>query len=308
MPLFDAYIFIDWNSKNTLGPQRQAPDNVWIGQWYSNELYPETYCRSRDECIDYLIDILKKLIRENQKVLIGFDFSYGYPKGLANALGHNIGPKPWCEIWEEISNRIKDTQFNENNRFEVANDLNAKIGGSGPFWGHPQGQTWGNLNPRSPGFPFRTANGEALRRLRIVDSRVGGLQETWQLFGAGSVGGQALVGIPRLKFLRKHKELSQYSKIWPFETGFTLEPSPKQGPFVLHAEIWPGIVKMETELIMEQELISIKDKAQVHAMCEWASRLDKNDELGEYFSTPRGFTESQIRDCIDHEGWILGVC
>jgi hypothetical protein len=178
----------------------------------------------------------------------------------------------------------------------------------GPFWGHPDKVTCLNLMPISPGFPFRTDKRVLLRRLRIVESRIGGLQETWKLYGAGSVGSQALVGIPKLHCLRQDKNLRQHSKVWPFETNFTQTPTPKKGPFILHAEIWPGIVSLETECILSEENIFIKDQAQVRAMCRWVSRLDEKGELGEYFSTPRGLTNDQIQDCVNHEGWILGVC
>lgn len=280
MPIFDTYIFVDWSGRYKLGPPQPDKDNVWIGEHYSNEKYCEKYCRSRSACTEYLFDILKNCIRKRSRVLIGFDFPYGYPKGFANALELDNGPQSWSLIWEELSNRIQDEDNNNNNRFQVANDLNARIGGSppGPFWGHPQGQTWTNLMPRSPGFPFRTANGISLERFRLVEKRIRGVQETWKLFGKGSVGSQALVGIPRLYELRNHKDLSRPSKIWPFETGFSKKPFPKQGPFILHAEIWPGIVSKETQRIISEGKSEgkplINDKAQVQAMCKWTAELD----------------------------------
>jgi hypothetical protein len=308
MPLFDAYIFIDWSARNRLGPQRPAPDNIWIGKNYSSE----KYCRSRNECIEYVIEILKNHIREKHRVLIGYDFPYGYPKGFANSLGHNSGPQSWWENWVELSRRIRDESNNNNNRFQVANDLNAKIGGSpqGPFWGRPQINNINNLqylNTHAPGFPYQAANGISLTKLRIVESRLPGVQETWGLYGAGRVGSQALVGIPRLHHLRTHEDLSPVSKVWPFETGFTQEPGPKQGPFILHAEIWPGVISQETNLLLAREPKLIRDRAQVRAMCQWATKLDERNELGLFFGSPQRLSEKQIQECIEEEGWILGA-
>jgi len=164
-----------------------------------------------------------------------------------------------------------------------------------------------NLQPHSPGFPFPAANGVSLPRLRIVESRLQGVQEAWKLFGVGSVGSQALVGIPWLHHLRQHEELQQHSKVWPFETHFTATPTPKHGPFILHAEIWPGVVKRGTQLLMESDPELIKDQAQVMAMCLWASKLDDKGELEPYFGRPTGLSGIEIQGCIEQEGWILGA-
>jgi len=256
-----------------------------------------------------VVDILKKYIRGNLRVLIGFDFPYGYPKGFAAALGYDIGAQSWWTTWNELYIGIQDAQNNINNRFQVANELNAKIDktSNGPFWGRPQNQHFINLHTHSPGFPFETANGIALNRLRLVETRLQGVQETWKLYGQGCVGSQALVGIPRLNYLRFHDDLSQYSKVWPFETGFTQEPVPKQGPFILHAEIWPGIVRREIVTRLVEKDHFIRDQAQVRTMCEWASKSDDINELESFFSPPEGLNDGQIKQCVEEEGWILGA-
>jgi hypothetical protein len=46
------------------------------------------------------------------------------------------------------------------------------------------------------------------------------MQPIWKLFGNGSVGGQALLGIPRLSALRNDEVLEPVFRVWPFETGF----------------------------------------------------------------------------------------
>lgn len=315
MPLFDVYIFVDWNAANSLGPPKPTQDNVWIGEHDSNGKYCEIYCRSRSDCIDYLVDILRNYIEKRRSVLIGFDFPYGYPKGFVNALGYESRLPSWQEAWVDLLKRIKDKSNNNNNRFQVANDLNAKIGGiggapPGPFWGRPQNNTLNNLhylNTNAPTFPYKAANGISLERLRIVESRLPGVQETWGLYGAGRVGSQAMVGIPRLHYLRNHEALSPYSQVWPFETGFSLKSIPKQGPFILHAEIWPGVVRQETYVLLAKEPKLIRDRAQVRAMCQWANKLDEGNELGQFFSSPQRLSEKQIQDCIEAEGWILGA-
>lgn len=75
----------------------------------------------------------------------------------------------------------------------------------------------------------------------------------------------------------------------------------------MQAEIWPGVVKRETQLLMETAPNLIKDQAQVMAMCLWASKLDSESEFGPLFNKPAGLNSSEVQICIEEEGWILGA-
>ncbi|MGD8258580.1 MAG: hypothetical protein PVH56_13500 [Desulfobacterales bacterium] len=169
------------------------------------------------------------------------------------------------------------------------------------------GQATDHLYPNSPGFPYKAKNGKSLERPRITESRLRQVQETWKLFGAGSVGDQTLVGIPYLHQLRRHVDFADRSAVWPFETNFTSKPTLKMGPYVVHVEIWPGLVKNAVALITEVEKTAIRDQIQVRALCQWAADLDLKIELGRLFNTPNGLDKNQIQVCIQHEGWILGA-
>ena len=159
----------------------------------------------------------------------------------------------------------------------------------------------------SPGFPLVAKNGTHLKRLRITEDLLPDVQETWKLYGAGSVGSQALAGIPYLYRLRRHVALASVSRVWPFETGFTPMPVSKVGPCVVHAEIWPGIVNKAVAKIANNETEAIWDKIQVREMCKWAADLDHDNGLGEKFDTPPSLDRTEIESCIQHEGWILGA-
>jgi hypothetical protein len=65
----------------------------------------------------------------------------------------------------------------------------------------------------------------------------------WKLAGQGAVGSQALLGIPRVAAWRYDPGFAPFSRVWPFETGFTADAVPDSGPFVVHAEIWPGVLE-----------------------------------------------------------------
>ena len=83
--------------------------------------------------------------------------------------------------------------------------------------------------------------------------RLPGTQESWGLFGVGRVGSQALVGIPYVYKLRRHLEIARFNRVWPFETLFTQTLSVAEGPVILHAEIWPGVVKQRVEGLKDED-------------------------------------------------------
>ncbi len=311
MSLFDAYVFIDWSAANRPSCRKPTENAVWVGALTLglHEHSETTYHRTRGDAVSRVLSALMDHVEENRRVLVGFDFPYGYPSGFARALGLPLGPRSWWEVWAGLARRAQDARNNVNNRFAVAAELNTVAGGSppGPFWGCPAGHVIENLQRWSPGFPFHAAGGAQLPRLRVVETRLPKAQETWKLLGIGSVGGQALVGIPYVHTLRGHCKLTGCSQVWPFETGFTQSPSPDHGPFVLHAEIWPGVIAKKTQELRTTDPLPIPDQAQVWAMCEWVAELDRQGELGQLFSTPNGLSQQQILTCIEEEGWILGT-
>lgn len=309
MPLFDSYIIVDWSASNTRHPADPVPDAPWTGELTPGEqLAGETYHRTRQAAVDHVRERLLHHTQLNRRILVGFDFPYGYPRGLSLSLGLPDGNARWWNVWAELSVRLQDGDDNVNNRFQVASDLNCIIsnGGQGPFWGCPQAQGTPHLAVNGPGFPFQAANGLQLERLRACERRLR-VQEAWGLYGPGRVGGQAITGIPRIAYLGRHARLARCSRVWPFETYFSPTPSQEHGPFVLHAEIWPGVVDPEVKQIVAADPAIVRDQAQVRAMCQWAAQLDQNDQLGALFNTPTNVDSSTIKSCLEEEGWILGA-
>jgi hypothetical protein len=313
MPLFDAYLFIDWSSTNQLGPANPTSDAIWVGELTRPGHATEDYCRGRDQATELVRGRLRAHCEEGRRVLVGFDFPYGYPAGLPRSLGLG-GEAPWRALWEMLGDRIVDSASNVSNRFEVASALNERIGaGPGPFWGCPKKEVTDHLKQRMNGFHSypHVAGAVSLKKFRRTElamnklPKVGRVQATWQLAGAGSVGSQALVGIPRVLSLRDDEILRPVSAVWPFETGFTAKPAPDEGPYVLHAEIWPGIVDADA---LKAEMAApgvIKDQAQVRLMCRWAAERDDDATLGAWFDATAQ-AGSDLRAAVEEEGWILG--
>ncbi len=308
--MFDAYIFVDWSARSKPSRLQPCQDAIWVGTLTAeNDQGEERYFRTRDACVGYLSGLLKELAVRRWRVIIGFDFPYGYPEGFAAAVHRDQDQPTWQEVWDTLGDLIKDQPDNWNNRFEIASLLNERVSAvqPGPFWGCPKARESTSLKMTSPGFPFVADNSAPLKRLRLGDSRLKGVQETWKLCGVGSVGSQAILGIPRVRALRFETELRDISLVWPFETGFMSAPCAGDRPFILHCEIWPGVVKSETVELAGTECIDIRDQAQVRAMCRWTRDLDRSDRLGTLLDRPDGLNDEEVRVIVMEEGWILGI-
>jgi len=305
---------VDWSAKHGLSPARPSADAVWVGAGEADDRTPRArYFRSRMAGIAHVTRLLKRWTGEGKRVLVGFDLPYGYPVGFARWMDGSSDVPAWRKTWTAISSRFQDDERNLNNRFGVASELNALCGADsyGPFWCAPGAQVTATLPPKMKGyleFPYAMPDGSLLGDLRICDARFRkaglNIHTCWHLLGTGSVGGQGVAGIPHVENLRDHDAFAEYSKVWPFETGFTPEPTDPigSGPAIVHAEIWPRVA----ESLMNPRT-RIKDRAQVISVVEWARRLDAEGTLGTYFNAPDDLSQEDAVIAVEEEGWILGT-
>lgn len=338
--LFDRYVMIDWSSTNGFSPKKPCKDAVWMGVAGRSGSITTTYFRSRASCVAAVLAALNAH-RQNERILVGFDFPYGYPKGLAAALALK-GP-PWRSVWDELARCISDSDKNKNERFRDAAKLNERLmpkgSASGPFWGRPSKVKLATLSEGRPyEGAFLTRAGLRLQSHRQTEQRLPGAQSAWKLYTAGSVGGQALLGIPRVRALR---DAVPESCVWPFETGFS--PTPTQaGRGTVLAEIWPGVIDdlfPRLQLCRERDRTrkrlkkvrrgrtkgaerllvarlaeldaelgdAITDQLQVEYMCEWARNEDDQGTFGRRFAAPPDLSADELATCAAEEGWILGA-
>jgi hypothetical protein len=307
--LFDAYLAVDWSARSTPSPARPSPDAIWVAETViggsGRATSGETYWRTRRACRDFLHRRLAEHVEAGRRVFVGFDFAYGYPSGFASSLGLNGEDPPWKLMWRELSRLIVDGPDNRNNRFAVAAELNRRCGAPapGPLWGCPSARRTDTLETTSPrpGYPYPVGRGRAVDRWRWADRRQSGIQPVWKLMGSGSVGGQSLVGIPTLTYLRFEPSLAPVSRVWPFETGFTGTPAPEKGPFVVHAEIWPSNVPYAGD-----PTIAVKDQGQVRTVTRWLYEADVNGLLADLFDVPPQLPGDGVSAAVREEGRIIG--
>jgi hypothetical protein len=233
-----------------------------------------------------------------ERVLVGVDVSLAYAEPFPQAaLGDGAG---WFDVWALVAGLVHDDEGNVNDRFAAAAVLNRMVGApeGGPFWGRPRRMDLADLPAhRRHRFPLATRAGSLPERrlAETVPSPAGRLPSTsWQLLGAGSVGGQVLTALPVLHALRTDPDLAPVLRVWPFETGDAAGPG--TGPAIWVGEVWP------TRFVSSTSPWSCRDEAQVAGTAEALGALDRSGRLA-LGAVARSPAAARLR----REGWMLGA-
>ncbi len=295
--LFSAYVIVDWSAatKPTTGA-----DSVWIGVLKRDVRFRLTFESfnppTRAEAEARLATLLADFKKRSERALVGFDFPLGFPRGFA-AAAKLKGEPPWRAAWDELGKRVVDKPTNINNRFNVAAQLNRLLtDGPFPFWGCPPKEaqttlTATRLHPHGP---------DDLPEFRHGEVAAKAASSIWKTYYNGSVGGQALVGIPAVRRLKQAR--GDAARIWPFETGFkALTEADLDGVEVVLTEVYPSMLKGAA---LPGE---VKDQTQVRVLAEHFAKLDEAGKLGDQFAPPKGTAADVVLDAEHEEGWILGV-
>lgn len=277
---FDRVMMVDWSGGNDRGP-RPCRDAIWIAEAGLGakpglvESMPPVYCRNRGVAEAHIAARIADATAAGARLMVGFDFPFGYPQGVAAALtGGGV-----FDLWALFAREVEDAP-KANNRFDLCGALNGRFPGSGPFWGN-------GLKRDIAGLP-RTKAGyrNDFPDKRHCEARAKGSFSVWQLSGAGSVGSQVVMGLPVLERLRQRFDVA----VWPFEA---LERQ------VVFTEVWPGLI---ASAVAEEEARSpsmIRDAVQVALLARGLMRLQPE----------RMAAMLTVEDPVARreEGWILGL-
>jgi len=294
--LFSAYVIVDWSaaSKPTTGA-----DSIWIGVLKRDVRFRMAFESfnppTRAEAETRLTAILDDLKKRSERALVGFDFPLGFPRGFAEAL--KLKGEPWRAAWDELGKRVVDKPTNVNNRFNVAAQLNRLLtDGPFPFWGAPAKDVQTTLSATKS----RPHGPDDLPEFRHAELLAKGAASIWKTYYNGSVGGQAIMGIPVVRRLKAAR--GEAARVWPFETGFRpLTEADLAGVDVILAEVYPSLLKPQGATG------EIKDMVQVRTLAEHFARLDEANKLGALFGPPKGAAADVVLDAEREEGWILGA-
>ena len=286
--MFDVIIIVDWSANAT--PKR-GPDSIWTYELdRSATPHPPMNHPTRHATRGHLAERLQA--HSGRRVLLGFDFAFGYPSSFAAQAGLD-GATAWWATWTHLAATVVDDDRNRNNRWTVAADLNARLGRL-QFWGVPAARRSQWLTTTKPPLEL-PEHRETERTLRsAANTRP---FSVWQLLGAGAVGSQTLTGIPVLHHLRTHPALADRVRVWPFETGFTTDPCAGHADAVIVAEVWPSAVSCAH--LRE----ATKDACQVRALAEHFAQADVDGCLAAAFD-PAVDTGARAA-VLGEEGWVL---
>jgi precorrin-8X/cobalt-precorrin-8 methylmutase len=287
--MFDHFVMVDWSAASVPRTGRDSIWICWIGPGVERLKNPAT----RRQTKALLADWLAAARARGERVLVGFDFPFGYPAGFAAKLG--LSGLPWRAVWDEIARLITDDEHNRNNRFDVAEALNRRISSASfPFWGRPAKPERAYLRATRPAYDT-----EGLAERRCIDRReyMPGAQPCWKLCYPGSVGSQSLTGIPVVRALRGDPRLSDAARIWPFETGLR----PPEDSAVVFAEVYPSFWKKQIPPSKP------KDAAQVSFVANFFARCDRTGELVRLFAGDPGLSSAKRQLVEREEAWALGV-
>lgn len=269
----DTVIMVDWSARSTPSPATPSKDAIYVAE-RTGGVTRVNYHRTRAAAQSALEASLDSALNDGRRVLAGFDFPFGYPRGFASAVTGQDDP---LALWSWLADAIHDDALNANNRFDVAARLNRLFPGVGPFWGCPAGQANEDLPMRGS-----VRHGHGWPERRIVEQNLPRAQPVWKLFTTGSVGSQALVGLPRLEALRR-----RYGKalaVRPFED--------RDAPILL-TEIYPSL--LDRAIKARQTPDEMLDATQVRVLAEAFAALSPMQ------------LDAILREGDRTEGWIAGL-
>jgi hypothetical protein len=303
--LFDAYIIADWTAAEG---KKLGDTSLWIGVAKRDvrfRLYTETHnVATRAEGEALLASLLADHRKRGDRVLVGFDFNFGFPAGTAERL--KLTGTPWSAMWKFLAANVVDKADNTNNRYQVAAKINRLMTDEAwPMWGAPakQAQRW-LTTTKPPKSGERAGPGADIPEFRATEDAVrkGRLQpkSVWQMHGAGAVGGQTLVGVPAVR--RLLETLGPSGAVWPFGTGWrALDAADVEPLSALVVEVWPSMFDATPNAG------EFRDQAQVRLTAEHFAKLDETGALSAAFAPPKGADEALIARVEQEEGWILGA-
>jgi hypothetical protein len=282
---FDAFIAIDFS-----GSKHSYLQKKHIVFAETEHKLASTAIKSgftRFTVILHLMERLQYHTKKRNRVLLGFDFCYSFPRGLWYSLTNTREVwgamiKGMAEGFSGLPPIIEEPLSNARLWAELANkkitqSLNCP---SGPFWGA------NFIQARNPKFFGRSDL--PFSEYRIVEKRLPRCKSVFKIGGQGSVGLQSLCGMPllaRLQSLCLQEGTPLHA--WPFE-GWDFE---KKNVLV---EWYPAIYNINRK----------SDENDAIACVEWAKSADAQGSLTRYFHPDLSATEKAQ---AEFEGWILGV-
>ena len=189
-------VAVDWSGARS-GERRK----IWLAEVCAGRVERLVDGWSREQVTEELVRIVQRAAAQGERVIVGLDFSFGFPVWYARMHGWSSGREVW-RAWtaERVEHTLTEPEF--------------------PFWGRGQ-------NRRKPAVLHEAGDTPPLR---VTELSVGPRPfSVFQLVGAGAVGPGSLRGMATLRALS-----DAGACVWPFD-----HDDGGAGAVVL--EIWPRL-------------------------------------------------------------------
>ena len=284
---FDRLVVVDWSARSTPSPKAPVKDAIYICHSTNLEIQNTEYFRTRQKALNFVEKLIENSLAHQERIFIGFDFSFGYPAGFSKSMTFSSDP---FSIWELLKQEISDSCDNSNNRFEVAQRLNSKFDGVGPFWGCPQNLSLDGLPHKGT---ERSAHG--LSEFRLCEEYARSTHSVWKLFTTGAVGSQSLMGIPHLQKLRE--KFNKKICVWPFDQEFNSAQ-------IVLGEVYPSLFKFPLDVEIKSAAKAFcHDIADAYQTYRTVKNLCSLNIQGRLLPA----IPNKFRKQILEEGWIVGL-
>lgn len=338
MSMFDTYLMVDWSAKREATGNAPQEAAIWwavqrASSWRSWQVRAQReepsdaaslgvqarlesgvfYERTRYSAIKNISCFIRNEVSMAKRVLVGFDFAFGYPVRFLSHLVSSRILKDACapSLWKWLAQRpeLRNLPDNSNRRFMVAGKLNKTYGSTDGLWG-PYYLNRGHLSdvPRSVQKEKRSPWPDCYPgEYRFTDKALGAQPASvWKLTGQDSVGSQVLMGLPALHHLSR-EAFKDTAVVWPFDTRFVAPNTDQGGHPIVFVEIYPSLLREAIKKHMEPN--EFADRAQVRLNALAFSLLDSRDQLRPLFLGPRasGTEVPEEQAIANEEGWIFGV-
>src|SRR5262245_38274871 len=100
--LFSAYVMVDWSAA---AKPATGADSIWVGVLKRNVRFQLAFeahnPATRAEAEKLLEAVLHDLKRKSERVLVGMDFPFGFPRGTAAAM--KLDGPPWRAVMDYVA-------------------------------------------------------------------------------------------------------------------------------------------------------------------------------------------------------------
>lgn len=226
MRLFDKYLFADYSGASRSSAQRKA---IKVGHGVNQ---PVKSGFTRLDLLDYVLNELEQSTSRGERVIFGFDHSYGLPIGLAIDLGIE------SRLWRETLKTFVNGEYGSNAPVfqddvpDFAKSLNDFLitRNKGPYF-------WSATKRVLYSLPGADPRGQETSetRYRLTEKTIAGHnpKPICRLGDPGTVGGQSLYGMLGLHLLLNECVQRDIPvRAWPFD-GLNIADAAYHGAHVL---------------------------------------------------------------------------